>query len=75
MKLFRYAVLLFTAVPLLGGCAELKELGITCTANPLRITCGVDQPVGQDLSAQGAKDEKPVGPVEEPSSGSEEATP
>jgi hypothetical protein len=69
-----FTIATLAIVPLLYGCSSV-EGDITCTLSAWNISCGVKPTNGQDLSAQGAKDEKPVKPFEESSSGSEETTP
>lgn len=74
MSVFRYATFLLVASLLLSACSSFGG-SVTCTFLDWSVSCGVNPKVGQDLLAQGAKDEKPVKPFEESHSGSEEATP
>jgi hypothetical protein len=58
-RLFTAAALV-AAVSVLGGCQQFKDFVATCHIVDVGITCGVDKPQIQDLSAsKEAEDEKP----------------
>jgi hypothetical protein len=49
----------------LCSCSSVSTIGVTCTFGKGDFNCGINKTSTQDLPAQGAKDEKPVGPFKE----------